>query len=339
MNTGRSIVAAVAIVIGALFAGGATASAADQRIDMEIESAWVFQQTGMPPSYIGFPATITRSNPVSLSGDFNPDGTFTIPAEQFKLDLVPPYPGVSFTFGAKENLTGSYDEARGEMRISIPAYYRMTMVNSDPDPEPGDPTSQTCEISGFTMDGDTSGELETSSGAKFAGSTFRNGVGEVLADWNSPIGSLSFKGVNGTPDSVCADMSGGEGGSFAGSLYFEASAEVIDIVPPIETQVFLKPAKKTLKAGRSTSLRLQVENSTDVRRDIKVSFRSSNRKVTVRKSVVVNVPARSALLTTVKVKAAKKAKGKARITASATGAASSVSTITVKAAKKPKKRR
>jgi len=135
---------------------------------------------------------------------------------------------------------------------------------------------------------------------------------------------------------------------FIGNLWLAGKAEVVDLPPadpdpPVTrgTTVSLKPAKKTLRAGRSTMLRLQVENGTDARRKIKVSLKSNNRKVTVKKTVTLSVPAHSALLTKVKVKAGRKARGKAKITATAAGAGKVSSTIKIKKAKarRGKKRR
>lgn len=109
------------------------------------------------------------------------------------------------------------------------------------------------------------------------------------------------------------------------------------VVPPDPaeiTKVAVTPGKATVKAGKTIKLKVAVSNTGgEASGPIKVSLKSSNSKVTLPKSITVDVAAGKTVSKTVTVKASKKAKGKATITAKY-GIKSGKSTLTVKAAKK-----
>ncbi|HTU16218.1 MAG TPA: hypothetical protein VMF31_13600 [Solirubrobacterales bacterium] len=109
----------------------------------------------------------------------------------------------------------------------------------------------------------------------------------------------------------------------------EKSAEI--------TKVAITPAKGTIKAGKSLKIKVKVTNTGDLKSGpIKVALKSTNKQVTLPKTITVDVAAGATATKTVTVKAGKKAKGKATISAKY-GSKSGKSVLTVKKAKKAKK--
>jgi len=114
------------------------------------------------------------------------------------------------------------------------------------------------------------------------------------------------------------------------------------IDPPIDeaaeiTKVAITPAKGSIKAGKSLKIKVKVTNTGNLKSGpIKVNLKSTNKKVTLPKSITVDVAAGATATKTVTVKANKKAKGKATISAKY-GDRSGKSVLTVKKAKKAKK--
>jgi hypothetical protein len=104
------------------------------------------------------------------------------------------------------------------------------------------------------------------------------------------------------------------------------------------TKVAITPAKGKIKAGKSLKVKIKVTNTgNEASGPIKVTLKSNNKRVTLPKSIKVNVAAGATATKTVKVKAKKKAKGKATLTAKY-GSKSGKSVLTVKKAKKKKKK-
>ena len=102
------------------------------------------------------------------------------------------------------------------------------------------------------------------------------------------------------------------------------------------TKVAITPAKGSIKAGKSLKVKVKVTNTgNEASGAIKVSLKSTNKKVTLPKSISVNVAAGATVTKSVTVKASKKAKGKATLTAKY-GSKSGKSVLTVKKAKKKK---
>lgn len=96
--------------------------------------------------------------------------------------------------------------------------------------------------------------------------------------------------------------------------------------------------KATVKAGKTVKVKVTVKNVGELSYTGKIAIKSSNKQVTAPKSVAVSVAGGKSVVKTITIKAGKKAKGKASITASV-GGKSAKSTVTVKAAKKAKRRR
>jgi len=102
------------------------------------------------------------------------------------------------------------------------------------------------------------------------------------------------------------------------------------------SKVAISPTKATVKAGKTVKLTVKVSNTGDADGSATVALKSTNKQVTLPKSLKVSVPAGKTVSKTIVVKAGKKAKGKATISATANGKKGSA-TLTVKAAKKKKK--
>lgn len=333
--------AVIAVTVGALFAGTSIAAAANERIDIEVDGAWILQDTADSGTFFGYQANLSRRNSVKMSADLNPDGTFTVPASQYKFEVTQIVGGGSsgsITFSAARDFTGSYDRTTGAMAMTIPMKYTLLMTN--PSWQPGDPGPQSagCAVTGFTIPFETRGTVISGS-LKLEGAPFVDGFGQLLGGWTIAAADLTVTPTDPSSAEFCETMSSSSY-NFTGKLWMDAVAKVVDTtppVPPITTALAFKTTKASLKAGKSTGLMFQIQNGTDADRIIKVTFKSSNRAVTVKKTFYAEVPANTALLTPINVKATKKAKGKAKITATAEGLASS-STVTVKKLKKPKKK-
>ncbi|MDQ2700656.1 MAG: hypothetical protein M3Y23_04935, partial [Actinomycetota bacterium] len=86
------------------------------------------------------------------------------------------------------------------------------------------------------------------------------------------------------------------------------------------TALRLSPKKRSLRAGKVARMKVRVTNTGDAATTgVRIKVRSSNRKVKVRRSMVVNVPAGTTATRTIKVRALRHAKGKARIRVRAAG--------------------
>lgn len=99
------------------------------------------------------------------------------------------------------------------------------------------------------------------------------------------------------------------------------------------SRVKVTPKKMGVKAGKAKSIKVKVFNSgTRASTKTTVRLRTSNRKVKVRKTITLRVPAGSSATKAVKVKVGKSARGKVRVTATSNGFQSG-STIKIKAKK------
>lgn len=98
------------------------------------------------------------------------------------------------------------------------------------------------------------------------------------------------------------------------------------------TKISLSPAKKTIKAGKNLKMKIKVNAVIGLDGMPVIKLKSSNRQVKVPKVVTFKPGTSSKFIT---VKTTKKAKGKARITASALGK-KGIANLSIKAAKKCK---
>lgn len=99
----------------------------------------------------------------------------------------------------------------------------------------------------------------------------------------------------------------------------------------------LQPKMRQVRAGKQAKIKVRVRNAgTKAANGVTVKLRSSNGRVRIRKKIRMNVPARSWAVRTVPVKAGKRARGKAKITARTHGVTARA-TVKVKPLKKKKR--
>jgi len=101
------------------------------------------------------------------------------------------------------------------------------------------------------------------------------------------------------------------------------------------SKVRVTPKKKSLKAGKKTKLTVQVTNSGGAAAtNVKVKLKSSNKRVKVKKTIVIKrIAAGKTAKVKITVSAKRRAKGKAKVTATV-GKRKGVATVKVKPAKK-----
>ncbi|MBK5232569.1 MAG: hypothetical protein JJE13_06275 [Thermoleophilia bacterium] len=264
---------------------------------------------------------------------------------------------VPLTFRLKDpGLTGTYDAATGQMdlegQMDVIVIVGLGANPVDPLIDFGTPPLgpfARCRIANVPVD------LSTETKAPFTAQRFTGGFGEngaLTMSWDDLPDAVIENG-NAEQEGLCLEQLGviihGSGGLWL-------SNSVVNPVPqppveltcaddlrlcPVPTFVEISgtrvtPKKHRLKAGQTTAFKVKVTNSgTEDSIGTKVKLKSSNRKVKVRKTISLNVPAGSSATKMVKVKVKKSAKGKARITANASGFVSSA-TIKIKARKKKK---
>ena len=100
----------------------------------------------------------------------------------------------------------------------------------------------------------------------------------------------------------------------------------------------ISPKKKKLKAGKKTKLTVSVTNTGETaKKNAKLFVKSSNKRVKVRKKIVIkSIPAGKTVKVKITVRAKGKARGKAKITANVSGKKASAN-LKIKAKKKRKK--
>lgn len=333
MKAGKTLVKVIAtmLVAGGLLGGAPAASASDQRVEIEVDTAWMFMQQTGTETYNGYRMLVTPADPLQLSGEIYPNGSFRVPSDQFKLETSVMQGGMlgDIRLTSAGDVDGSFDQATGEMDLDFPAKMELEYTA-------GSGGVIKCEITGFDIATTTKGALNPGAGRIFEADPFVSGAGKMLGGWATPIADLVSEGVDGTPDITCEAVGGTGDDSFVGKLWMNAKAQVVDTTPPVpsfSTKLKLSPAKRSLEAGKKTSLRLLVENGLESARKIRISFRASNRKVSVRKSIVIRVPANSVAVAMVDVEAARNAKGISRITAT-TEDQTSIAMVNVKATAK-----
>lgn len=330
--------AVLATALG-LFAVGAGAANAAQRIELSVTDAW-FMESQAPgdPSvpFIGSLALDPGGDPMELSAVLDQGGNFTFPADAFEITPMNyglQVYGLTMSYRATADITGTYSTKTGQLTMNAPLEYVVRYkLPTDPEIPPARPEPLDCAFGGIDSTFQTSGSVLTNNGT-FMGKPFAAGNGQVLGDFSVPYSTLlnNARGIDGSSTVDCLEGAFGEeteGGSLTGKVWLRADLSLTDI-PSVKMTFRTKGSK--VKAGKSTSLRLRVQNLTDSRTTVKVGLKSSNPNVKVKRSINVSVPARSVLLTDVKVSASKKAKGKAKITATAEGR-KTVSTVTVKPA-------
>jgi hypothetical protein len=310
----------------AVFAVGTGVANAGERMSLSITNAWYLESANEGDTHVGYVALDPGGDPIRLGGDLNPDGSFAIPSDGFVFSPLHPafaLLGVSYSYEPREEITGSYSAGSGNMTMSVPMAY---VVRGKTMTEEGS-RQIACQFGPFPVEFKTSGSAKGT--PTFNGRPFANGNGQLLGGWTVPWSSLSasVQGIEGTSTADCVDEDPvEEEGNFAAKIWLRADIG-FEHFPSVK--MAFKTAKATVGAGKATSVRLRLQNVTNARQTVNVGLKSSNKNVRVKKTVKVSVPANSTFLTEVKVNANKKAKGKAKITATWDGQ-TSVSTVTVK---------
>lgn len=324
MKSGFLAVLAVALGFFTIAAGSANAA---QRIDLSVTDAWYMESEA--PDDPTVPSTSLLAldpggDPMKLSGVLDQAGNFTIPADQFEVTPINygiQIYGLTMSYRAVSDISGTYSAKTGKLTMSAPLEYLIRYrVPTDPDIPPARPEPLDCAFGGIDSTLQTSGSVLTTNGT-FAGKPFAKGSVQLLGGWSTPYSTLlnNARGIDGSLTTDCLSGAFGEdidGKSLTGKLWLRADVALTDI-PSVKMEFKTKAAK--VKAGKTTSLKLRVQNLTDSRTSVKVDLKSSNPNVKVKKSIKVSVPASSVYLTDIKVNASRKAKGKAKITATAEG--------------------
>ena len=86
-------------------------------------------------------------------------------------------------------------------------------------------------------------------------------------------------------------------------------------VPATASKMVLAPVKGSIKAGKSRKVKLKIWGAAGLPAKVTVKLKSSNRRVTLPKSVKVTLKPKGTAIKTITIKASKKARGKAKITA------------------------
>lgn len=141
----------------------------------------------------------------------------------------------------------------------------------------------------------------------------------TLANYLCTAGIAKPDGTPRCPGQVCPE---GQAGI--------APDNCVDI-PATASKIVLAPVKGSIKAGKTRKIKLKVSATAGLPAKVTVKLKSSNRRVTLPKSVTVMLAPKGTATKTITVKASKKAKGKAKITATS-GALKSSATYTVKPA-------
>ena len=316
----KLVLTLISTTLGVLGVGGATAAAAEQ-IEFKVTDSWVLLDVPGNPIPMALAATPQGGFPLTMTGDLDKDGSFTLPATEF---LIRPMVSGSQTdtdpaFAADSDMTGKLDRETGVMNLQIPLKYVLGFNN--PNPTPDTPRNLTCSYSGFDMEMSTAGESGSNQGV-FAASPFGPG-GSLLGAWTTTTSAL---GENVTPSvesgrSICnLYIATLPEETFAGKVWLEGTVDVVKKAPaPPRIKLAFKPLKRKVRPGGSTKFRLRVRNFADTQRKTKISYSSSKPWIKVPKPITVTVPANSALVANVRVKLSRKVRGKAKVTARAAG--------------------
>lgn len=284
---------------------------------------------------------------VNNQGDFviPEDGGLVFPPLELDFDGIV----IGGELGLTADATGNYNESTGAMTIN-PKIFLTLGVSDAGALAPGilPPGPLRCKLSPINA------YLSTGYGWPAAGDPFTPGTfseGAVAGAWTVKPG---FEQLQGTSCSLLAGVLSDVGGLWLGN-YGAESAELPTATatkPGVGTcptgltgngtncavpqpraafgSVSFAKTKATAKRGKTVSLIVKVRNTGNATGTATVALRSSSKVVTVPKSVTIrNIQAGGTGQATVKLKADRRKKGKATITASLAGK-SGKATVTVK---------
>lgn len=359
------------LAIFAVSVVSATSAQAADKLDITFNDGWIkipaLEVAGLQPIHALDPADPNNLE-VTMTGDLDAAaGTFTSKASDFTFPdqsfEVTEGSFITLKISAAEDFTGSYVPSSGAFSASLP----LKLVVDAPS------FSVKCELkpltiplnsSGAAIDfgsfGDPPSAPNLKSGSAFAAPSnagAANGSWTNVTAANNVTGIAAYDKTEAEMTDACKALIGAFTGdpeaSFDGSLWLGGSSKVTHTEDPVCTppqvgtppncetpatpfavsKVAVTPGKATAKAGKTVKLKVAVTNSGQTAGSATVALKSTNKKVTLPKSVKVSVAAGKTAIKTIVVKVNKKAKGKATITAKS-GSKSGKSVLTIKKAKK-----
>ncbi|HTU16217.1 MAG TPA: hypothetical protein VMF31_13595 [Solirubrobacterales bacterium] len=360
------------LAIFAVTAAGATSAQAADKLDITFNDGWIkipaLEAAGLEPIHALDPAD-PNSLEVTMTGDLDTAaGTFTSKASDFSFPSqsfeVTPGNNITLNISANADFTGNYVPSSGAFSANLP----LKLVVDGPgfgvkcELKPLTiPLSSSGAAIDFGSVGDPPSPSNPKAGAPFAAPS---NAGAVNGSWTNVTAANNVFGIPAY-DKDAAEMTtdcknligaftgGDPNASFDGSLWLGGTSKVTHIDDPVCTppqvgtppncenpvtpfavsKVAVTPGKASVKAGKSVKLKVAVTNSGGTAGSATVALKSTNKKVTLPKSVKVSVAAGKTAIKTIVVKVNKKAKGKATITAKS-GSKSGKSVLTIKKAKK-----
>ncbi len=350
---------AAAIALFAIFAFSAvTAGAANAQktLTLSFNDSWIkVDALGDDGSFHALDPAAENPQKVDVKGNLADDGAFLAKKEDFNfptqsIDAGEGFGTIDLNIEAIQDITGNYNEGTGVFTGQLPL--RLTVAVAA--------MNMSCQLEPLNIPLATSGSKDfgTADAANvLSGTPFAGGTGAALGSWTD----VGVENVTG-PE-LCQIVIGGilanQGiDSFDGSIWLKGSSKVEGTNPPKDcpagttgtppncvpdtpktpfaiSKIVIKPGKATVKAGKSVKLKISVTNSGQTAGSATLALKSTNKQVKVPKSLKVSVAAGKTVTKTITVKAGKKAKGKATVTAKAAGKTGK-SVVTVKKAKKKK---
>jgi len=336
--------------------GTANASAA-QSLKLSFDDSWIkVDALGDTGSFHALDPAAAEPVKVDLTGSLAADGAFLAKASDFNFPDQVIEAGdigtITLTIDAIDDITGNYNKSSGVFSGQLPLSLTVSV-----------PNTAACQISPLNIPLSTSGSKDfgtVEAPNVLSAAPFAAGNGSVIGSWTD-VTVEDVKDIGDTPEGMCqmligAILAGQNAESFDGSIWMKGTSTVTGEIDPPKCpagqvgtppnctpevkptpfavgKVAVTPGKATVKAGKTVKLKVAVTNSGQTAGSATVALKSTNKKVTLPKSVKVSVAAGKTAIKTIVVKVNKKAKGKATITAKS-GSKSGKSVLTVKKAKK-----
>ncbi len=337
-------VTAMVAIAGFATAGVASAAPFTMTLDNgQLNLGAVFKgKTILPAPVPGSLGANTTAN-ATIAGD-NTGGALTVTAANVKFPIVEvpnplnPAQMVPIMFSVSNDLTGTYDAVTGAVSLSV-AHMASDVVTGTGSPDPLLPA--TCHIAPIDV------TFSSTNTAQFIGVPFTAGIegnGAIAASWTTVPAGVE---VNGGDCSTVNTVTAGKGGLWLShgivTPPVPSCASDPTLCVPAIGSVKVNPKSKTVKAGKSVTLKAKVTNTGDGEATgVKVCATGNKKQVKVPKCQTKTIAAGGSTTVKLKVKVQKKAKkGKAKVTVKASsadaGSKTGKSTIKIKPLKKHKK--
>ncbi|MGB0121095.1 MAG: hypothetical protein WBP55_09110, partial [Solirubrobacterales bacterium] len=325
------------LMVGAIGTSSATAA---QQLELSFNDSWIKVDSLESLGTSTFHALDPASDPplsVDVAGALAENGDFLAPPASFEfpdqeIDGGEGIGVITLSITAAKDITGNFNQASGAFTGVLP----VTLTVDAPG------FGVKCAIENMNIQLASSGSADFGEEAgTLSGTPLNNGQIALLGSWTG-VTIDDVTDVAPTPAGTCALIIGGligEADSFDGSIWLSGSAVVSGEVDPTEcpagqvgtppncvddegpktaaafTKVKVSPAKGTIKAGKKLTLKVKVTNSGGTDGTAKIVLKSSNKQVKAPKTVKVKVAAGKTVTKKITLKAGKKAKGKAVVTA------------------------